>query len=138
MKDIFCKIIDGEIPGSKIYEDDDILVILDISQLTKGHSLVIPKAHYESVLDCDEEIVAKVYKVAQKVAKALVKAYNCAGVNILTNAKEAAGQSVPHFHVHVLPRYDENDGVKIICEEKEPDFGELAKRADYLKGFIDA
>ncbi|MCR5349065.1 MAG: HIT family protein [Bacilli bacterium] len=110
MKDVFCKIIDGEIPCSKVYEDDDVLAILDISQTTKGHTLVIPKEHYDSFLSCPEETMAKVMLVAQRIGQAEISILGAKGVNILTNCGEAAGQSVPHFHVHVIPRYLGGEG----------------------------
>lgn len=133
MEDVFCRIIKGEIPSTKIYEDDDVLAIMDISQATKGHALVMPKKHCECVLDCPEDTLAKIYKIAQKIANAEMKAFSALGVNILTNAKEAAGQSVPHFHVHVLPRYGANDGLDIRFAEHEPDFAEIASRCEKIK-----
>jgi histidine triad (HIT) family protein len=110
MKDIFCRIIDGEIPSNIIYEDDDVIAILDISQATKGHTLVIPKAHYDNFLSCPMEIMHKVYDVAQRIGQAEMSVLGAKGVNILTNVGEPAGQSVPHFHVHVIPRYLGGEG----------------------------
>ncbi len=133
MEDVFCKIIKGEIPSTKIYEDDDVLAIMDISQCTKGHALVMPKAHCESILDCPKYLLEKVFEVAQMVAKAEIKAFGALGVNILTNAKEAAGQSVIHFHVHVLPRYGENDGLNIVFSDHEPNFEAIGERCEKLK-----
>ena len=114
MKDVFCRIIAGEIPGSKVYEDDDVLAILDISQVTKGHTLVMPKQHTESMLTCPPDLLAKVMAVAQRIGQAEVGVLGAQGVNILTNVGEAAGQSVPHFHVHVIPRYAPNEGGFLI------------------------
>ena len=105
MKDIFCRIIDGEIPCNKVYEDDDVLAILDISQTTKGHTLVMPKQHCDSMLSCPGELLEKVMLVAQRIGQAEVSVLGAKGVNILTNCGEMAGQTVPHFHVHVIPRY---------------------------------
>ncbi len=110
MKDVFCKIIDGEIPCSKVYEDADVLAILDISQTTRGHTLVIPKVHTDSFLTCPEEILSKVMLIAQRIGQAEIAILGAKGVNILTNVGEAAGQSVPHFHVHVIPRYLGGEG----------------------------
>jgi histidine triad (HIT) family protein len=110
MSDIFCKIIAGEIPSTKVYEDDDVLAILDISQTTRGHTLVMPKKHYDNFLACPPEIVHKVYDVAQRIGQAEVGILGAKGVNILTNVGEVAGQSVPHFHVHVIPRYLGGEG----------------------------
>lgn len=110
MEDIFCRIIKGEIPSTKVYEDDDVLAILDISQTTKGHTLVMPKRHCANFLDCPQEIVHKVFDVAQRIGQAEISILGAKGVNILTNVNEAAGQSVPHFHVHVIPRYTGGEG----------------------------
>ena len=109
-KDIFCKIIDGEIPCHKLYEDDDVLAFLDISQVTKGHALVISKKHYENFLTIPQEEMHKVMDVAQRIGQAEVSILGAKGVNILTNCGEAAGQTVPHFHVHVIPRYLGGEG----------------------------
>ncbi len=120
MNDVFCRIIAGEIPSSKVYEDDDVLAILDVSQVSRGHTLVMPKKHYKSVLDCPAPLLHKVMDVAQRIGQAETLVFGASGINILTNAGEAAGQSVPHFHVHVIPRYaGENDG--FLLEMKEND-----------------
>jgi histidine triad (HIT) family protein len=108
--DIFCRIIKGEVPSSVVYEDDDVIAILDISQTTRGHTLVIPKEHYDSFLSCPKDLMQKVYAVAQRIGQAEVSVLGAKGVNILTNVGEQAGQSVPHFHVHVIPRYTGGEG----------------------------
>ncbi len=105
MSTIFNKIIKKEIPAKIIYEDDDVLAFLDLSQNTKGHTLVIPKEETKSLLTASPDVVSKVFVVAQKIAKDLVDIFEADGVNLLTNAGEIAGQSVFHFHVHVIPRY---------------------------------
>ena len=107
---IFCKIVRGEIPSHKVYEDDDVLAFLDISQVTKGHTLVISKKHYDNFLATPQETMHKVMDVAQRIGQIAIKFLGAKGVNILTNCYPAAGQSVNHFHVHVIPRYDEGDG----------------------------
>ena len=109
---IFCKIANGEIPSKKVYEDDTLIAILDISQATKGHTLVIPKKHYDNLLEIDDEVYSKVMSKTKEIAKDLVKKLNADGCNILNNCNEAAGQSVMHFHVHIIPRY-KNDDLKI-------------------------
>lgn len=109
-KDVFCKIIDGEIPSHVVYEDNDVIAILDISQVTKGHTLVIPKKHYDTFLATPNDIMHKVMDVAQKIGQVMIDRLHAKGVNILTNCYEAAGQSVPHFHVHVIPRYVAGEG----------------------------
>ena len=107
---IFEKIIQREIVADIIYEDDDVLAFLDITQVTKGHTLVIPKKHSSSILDTDPLVLSKVMQVTQYLAVQIKNTFNAKGVNILTNANEAAGQTVFHFHVHIVPRYDELDG----------------------------
>ena len=115
---IFCKIAQKQIPGKVVYEDDVCLAFLDLSQVTDGHTLVIPKAHYSSILDADPEVVAHVYKIAQKLAQQIVKNCGAQGCNILTNAGEVAGQTVHHFHVHIIPRYDEHDGLTLAFKDR--------------------
>lgn len=116
-KDIFCRIVDGEIPCYKLYEDDDVLAFLDISQVTKGHTLVIPKKHYDNFLTCPKTLMNKVMAVAQRIGQVSIKIFGARGVNILTNCYEAAGQTVKHFHVHVIPRYKEEDGFMVEMKD---------------------
>lgn len=106
---IFCKIVSGEIPSKKVYEDENVIAILDISQATKGHTLVIPKKHSANLLEIDSEEYINVMKAVNLVAKKLSNTLKPAGINILNNCGEVAGQTVMHFHVHVIPRYEEND-----------------------------
>ena len=116
-KDVFCKIVDGEIPCYKLYEDDDVLAFLDISQVTKGHALVISKRHYDNFLSTPQEIMHKVMDVAQRIGQVDIKLLGAKGVNILSNCYPAAGQSVMHFHVHVIPRYQEGEGFEITMKD---------------------
>lgn len=116
-KDIFCKIIDGEIPCYKLYEDEDVLAFLDISQVTKGHALVISKQHFDNFLSTPQEIMHKVMDVAQRIGQVDIKLLGAKGVNILSNCYPAAGQSVMHFHVHVIPRYAEGEGFEISMKD---------------------
>ena len=106
---IFCKIINKEIPSSIVYEDDDVLAILDISQATPGHTLVMPKKHYQNFLSTPHDMMHKVMDVAQRIGMAQISVLHADGVNILSNVNEAAGQSVMHYHVHVIPRYLKNN-----------------------------
>ena len=115
--DVFCKIVRGEIPSYKLYEDESVLAFLDISQVTKGHVLVIPKDHYDNFLSTPHDVMHKVMDVAQRIGQVLIKFMNAKGVNILTNNYEAAGQTVMHFHVHVIPRYENTDG--FVLEMKD-------------------
>src|SRR3989338_3925990 len=109
---IFCKIIEGKIPCSKVYEDKDVLAFLDIAPVNKGHVLVVPKKHCEDVLDADPLDLGKAMQVAQIIGKALMNSVNAEGFNIGVNNKSAAGQAVFHLHIHVIPRFT-NDGLKL-------------------------
>jgi len=130
MEDVFCRIIKGEIPSTKIYEDDDVLAILDISQVTRGHTLVIPKKHYSDFLATPRDIVSKVFDVAQRIGQAEISILGAKGVNILTNVGEVAGQSVPHFHVHVIPRYIGGEGgFQITMKEQDTTSMDLPRLA---------
>jgi len=106
---VFCKIIKGEIPSYKIYEDEDTLAFLDISKDCYGHTLVIPKQHFENVLDCDGEILGKVINTVKKVSNHYVNNCGFKGVNVLNASGKAAEQSVFHLHFHILPKKDVED-----------------------------
>lgn len=106
---IFCKIAAGEIPSRKIYEDKDLIAIMDLSPTSKGHSLIIPKEHYTNIYDIDEEIAGKVMKTAKKLATKMTVTLNCDGFNLLQNNGETAGQTMFHFHMHLIPRYKDAD-----------------------------
>lgn len=110
---IFCKIINGEIPCSKVYEDDKILAFLDISQTTMGHTLVVTKEHFDNFLFVPKDLLSQAISVAQKIAQAEVTGLNAKGVNILINTNEVAGQTVMHFHIHVIPRYSKEDSLTL-------------------------
>lgn len=111
MKDncIFCKIAAGEIPSATIYEDEDFRVILDIEPASKGHALILPKEHYANLYELPDELAAKVLVVAKKVIAQMTEIVGCDGYNVLQNNGEAAGQTVFHFHTHLIPRYKEDD-----------------------------
>ena len=109
---IFCKIIAGEIPSATVYEDDDVKAILDVNPAAKGHVIVLTKTHAANVFEISEEALSKAICAAKKIATALKKTYNCDGVNILQNNGEAAGQTVFHLHIHVIPRF-EGDTVSV-------------------------
>lgn len=105
---IFCKLANGEIPTMSLYEDEDFNVIFDAGPATFGHALILPKEHYANIYEIDEEVLAKAYKLAKKMAIVMTDVFKADGFNILQNNNEAAGQSVFHFHIHLIPRY-END-----------------------------
>ncbi|MGB4659695.1 MAG: HIT family protein [Mobilitalea sp.] len=109
---IFCKIIAGEIPSATIYEDEAFKVIMDISPAAKGHAIIIAKNHSANLFELDDETASKGLLVARKVAKAIKVELNCDGMNLVQNNGESAGQSVMHFHMHLIPRY-QGDKLKL-------------------------
>lgn len=117
---IFCKLANGVFPTNSIYEDDTFNVILDASPANKGHALILPKEHYADVFEVDEETLGKAMKLAKKIAIKQTKELGCDGVNIIQNNKEAAGQSVLHYHLHVIPRF-KGDGQKMLWQPHEVD-----------------
>lgn len=103
---IFCKIAAGEIPSATLYEDDDFRVILDLGPASKGHALILPKEHYRNLYDLDDVLAAKVMVLAKKMVNKLKGILGCDGYNIVQNNEAVAGQSVFHFHMHLIPRYE--------------------------------
>ena len=128
---IFCKIVAGQVPCTKLYEDEDVLAFLDINPVTYGHTLVISKEHYSTFLSTPKAIMNKVMNVAQRIGQVQIEQLGAKGVNILINSYEAAGQVVPHFHVHVIPRYTAKDGYRL--EFKELKDVNLPKVAEEIK-----
>ena len=110
---IFCKIANGEIPSATLYEDEEFRVILDLGPATKGHALILPKEHADNLYELPDETASKVFVLAKKLAIKMKEKLNCDGLNIVQNNGEAAGQTVQHFHMHLIPRYV-NDGQKIL------------------------
>ena len=102
---IFCKIAAGEIPSATIYEDDDFRAILDLGPATRGHALILPKQHYANLYEIPDELAAKAILTAKKITSVMKDALPCDGYNIVQNNGEAAGQTVFHFHMHLIPRY---------------------------------
>lgn len=132
MKDncIFCKIAAGELPSYTIYEDDDFKAFMDISPASKGHTILIPKQHEDNIFDLDETVAAKLLPVASRIAKALKAELQCEGLNLLQNNGEIAGQTVFHFHIHLIPRYEGDKVVIKMVQDKyegEP-FEELSEK----------
>lgn len=125
---IFCEIIKGNIPSTKVYEDDEVLAILDISQTTYGHTLVMPKKHYDNFLLMPNEEYASLMAKAQIIANKLQNKLDCKGMNLLINTNEIAGQTVMHTHVHLIPRYDEKDTVEFKFNENKFDLNEIANK----------
>lgn len=133
---VFCKIVEGIIPASIVYEDDDVLAFLDISQATKGHTLVIPKKHYDNFLSVPKELMHKVMDIAQRIGQAHIMVLGAKGVNVLTNVNKEAGQSVYHFHVHVIPRYIRDEGFRIELKDNNAEGLNLPQLADSIKKAI--
>lgn len=109
---IFCKIANGEIPAATIYEDEDFRVILDLGPATRGHALIFPKTHAANIYEMPDELVGKAMILAKKMAARMTQALGCDGFNVVQNNGEAAGQTVFHFHMHLIPRY-EKDGAMV-------------------------
>jgi histidine triad (HIT) family protein len=130
---IFCKIIKGEVPCSKVYEDDSVIAFLDIAPNNLGHSLVVPKEHHETIIDTPDETLAKLMTVCKKVGAAVMKATGCGGFHVNQNNFKTAGQLVPHIHFHIIPRI-EGDGYK-FWPHKEYAEGEME---EYMKRIKDA
>lgn len=127
MKDtncIFCKIANGEIPSKTLYEDDKFRVILDLGPASKGHALILPKEHYADLYELPEETAGEVMKLAKKMAEQMTQRLGCEGFNLVQNNGELAGQTVFHFHMHLIPRY-RDDGQKIGWNPQEATQEEL-------------
>ena len=130
---IFCKIAAGEIPSNTIYEDESFRVILDLGPATRGHALVLPKNHYADLYEIPEDVLAEAAKVAKKVAGTMKEKLSCDGLNLVQNNGEAAGQTVMHFHLHIIPRY-KDDGQHILWKPTSPSPEELTAIKDTIVG----
>ena len=128
---IFCKIVKGKIPCTKVYEDGDVLAFLDIGPVNKGHTLVVPKEHYETILDMPDDLLCLVASAVKKVSQAVKKGTGCRGFNILQSNYKVSGQLVPHYHVHIIPRL-ETDGLKHWPQGKY-DEGEADRVAEKIR-----
>ena len=130
---IFCKIANGDIPSKMLYEDEEFKVILDLGPATKGHALILPKNHYHDLYDLPDETVGKVMLLAKKMAMHMTEKLKCAGFNLVQNNGEAAGQTVFHFHLHLIPRYEE-DGQTLGWKSLELSQEELEKIKNTIIG----
>jgi len=128
---IFCKIAKGEIPCSKVYEDENVLAFLDISPANKGHTLIIPKEHFETLIDIPVGLLSKMMKTARKVSKKVEKKLKAEGYNIMMSNREAGEQVVKHAHIHVIPRY-KSDDFKLVWTHKKYEEGEMEKYREKL------
>jgi len=132
---IFCKIIDGSIPSTVVYEDADFKAIMDISPAAKGHVLILPKKHCADLLSIDPDVASKALMIASKIANAQKKAFNCDGINLLQNSGEAAWQSVFHLHIHLIPRY-KDDKVMVPWEHLSYTDGEAEEYAAKIRACL--
>ncbi|MFI3212929.1 MAG: HIT family protein [Eubacteriales bacterium] len=130
---IFCKIANGGIPTKTIYENEEFRVILDLSPATKGHALILPKEHYASLYEMPDELLAEAFKLAKKMANLMTEKLECDGFNLVQNNGETAGQTVFHFHIHLIPRYRE-DGQKIGWNATNPSGEELEEIKNRMIG----
>ena len=129
---IFCKIAAGKIPSSTIYEDSHFRVFLDINPATKGHCLIVPKEHFDNIYELDAETAGKLFVLATMISRALKKVLKCEGLNVVQNNGLIAGQTVFHFHMHLIPRY-ENDGLAFIMDQKPGDMDQIQEIRRLLK-----
>lgn len=134
---IFCKIIKGEIPSAKVYEDDNVYAFLDLGQVTKGHTLVIPKEHQKNIYELSPENAEKVFSVIPKIARAIKKKFEPIGMNLLNNNEAPAMQSVFHYHVHIIPRYGRGDGFDVVWKTHETSSEEMNKIAETIASGIE-
>lgn len=132
---IFCKIVKGEIPAAKVFENEHVMAFLDISQVTKGHTLVIPKVHTDNIFDMDPLTARHLFEVVPQISNAIKADLSPAGMNLLSNAGEAAGQEVFHFHLHLIPRYGNGDGFGAVWKshQSEYTFEELQRIAQGIE-----
>lgn len=128
---IFCKILAGDIPSAVVYEDEEFKIILDVGPAAKGHMLILPKEHYSDILTMPEELVAKAFILAKKMATKMESVLGCDGINVVQNNHEAAGQTVFHFHIHLIPRM-KHDKISVTWK---PGTLSDADRKDLLEKF---
>ncbi|HEU5140627.1 MAG TPA: HIT family protein [Bacillales bacterium] len=134
---IFCKIVAGELPAAKVFENDDVVAFLDLGQVTKGHTLVIPKVHQKNVYELTPEVAQKVFAVVPRIARSIKEQFKPIGMNLLNNNEEPAMQSVFHYHVHIIPRYGKDDGFGAIWQTHETSEGEMKEIAETIANGIE-
>ncbi|MBE5890439.1 MAG: HIT family protein [Lachnospiraceae bacterium] len=131
---IFCKLANGDIPTNSIYEDDDFNVILDASPAMKGHALILPKQHYANIYEIDPEVLAKVAKLAKHIIEVETPILGADGYNLVQNNGETAGQTVFHFHMHLIPRYKDANNVGVVTwRQGEPSADEQQALCEKMK-----
>lgn len=132
MPTIFEKLLSGELPCAKVYEDEWVFAFMDAGQINDGHVIVASKKPYETILDIDDETTQRLFLVAKKIAHVVQKEFQAEGITLLQANQPAGWQSVPHIHVHVLPRYN-NDGVELVWPRKEPGIERLKELAQRIQ-----
>jgi len=132
---IFCKIARGEIPATKVVEDDRVLAFMDINPISQGHLLIIPKTHYELIMDMPADLVSHIYSQVPELARALVDVTEAQGVNVLQNNGPCSGQVIPHVHIHLIPRWPA-DGLGFRWPAKSADLDELQKLAQAISSAL--
>lgn len=133
---LFCKIINGEIPSTKVYEDEHVYAFMDIMPVAKGHTLIIPKQHCKDLFEMPEDVASNLYKAAPKVANAIKAAFNPIGLNTINNNGAAAGQTVFHFHLHLIPRYNGDEGLNVQWNAQKADISEVIAHGEQIKANI--
>lgn len=133
---IFCKIAQKEIPATVLYEDEDVLVFMDIGPIVKGHLLVISKKHYDPVTETPDDLLAKLHITAKRMAQTQLNALGADGVNIMQNNGKASGQEVPHIHIHVIPRYKDDGHHWNWNAKKYDNFEEMTDLAEKLRQYL--
>lgn len=137
MPSVFSKIIAREIPAHIVYEDDLVIAFLDISQATKGHTLVVSKSEFQNIYELSDDLAGHLFRVTARLARAIQKAFNPAGLNVLNNNGSAAGQTVFHFHLHLLPRYDDDDvALAFVNHMDETSQDDYKERANLIKAAL--
>lgn len=132
---IFCKIANGEIPSATVYEDEDFRAILDLRPASKGHTLILPKQHYQDLCDADETVTTKILPLATKIGSALKKGLGAGGFHVVQNNGALAGQTVFHLHLHVIPRYEDGSAM-VAWEPGKPEDEELKQTANTIKSVL--
>jgi histidine triad (HIT) family protein len=133
---IFCRILRGEIPSQQVYEDEEVVAILDINPVAEGHALVLPRRHFETWTDLPADLAGNVARAAQTVARAVVRAVGAEGFNLLVNNRACSGQAIPHAHAHIIPR-KEMDGVKFNWKTKPYEAGRIERIAGAIRSALE-
>jgi histidine triad (HIT) family protein len=134
---VFCRIVSEDLPCSKVFEDEHTLVIMDLQSVNPGHMLVLVKPHRENIYALEDELAGAVFRTAARMARAVKQAFACEGVTLLQANEKAGAQTVFHFHIHVLPRW-ENDGMALAWPAKNPDRAALEAMAEKLRAALEA